>query len=241
MKREQTTLPNIEYTTMAFDGEEFRKPIDRIVIHTTIGSKDSAISTFSKPTASTSAHYIVDLDGTLYQGLEEYNVAFHAGNYAMNQRSIGIEHADNGHYTDPRPDSLYKTSAKLVADICKFYGIPVDRQHILKHNEVTATGCPHNLDIDRIVREANEIVSVPVTNEWQKALQGYLPTAYKPQDVIDLIEAKKKEISSKDNEINNLKQTIFTDTALISNFKTVLYGKGWTWTKISKLKDLLPK
>jgi len=149
-----TTLPNIEFTIADGNFDTTRKPIDRIIIHTTVSSAQSAIAHFGDPNAQVSAHYIVGLDGKIYHGLEETYTAYHAGNYAMNQRSIGIEHEDNGDYNGVRPDALYTTSAKLVRDICNFYNIPIDRQHILKHSEVKATGCPDALDIDRIVREA---------------------------------------------------------------------------------------
>ena len=158
MKREETTLPNTEFTTATGNFDKTRKPIDRIVIHTTVGSLQSAINRFGTRGTNVSAHYIIDVDGKLYQGLEEYYTAYHSGNYEMNQRSIGIEHVDNGNYTAPRPDALYDTSSKLVADICTFYNIPCDRKHIIKHNEVAATGCPHNLDIDRIIRQAQAII-----------------------------------------------------------------------------------
>lgn len=152
--RTVTSLPSIEFTIAEGNFDRTRKTIDRIIIHTTVGSAKSAIAHFGDPKAGVSAHYIVDLDGKIYHGLEETFTAYHAGNYAMNQRSIGIEHADNGNYNGVRPDALYTTSAKLVRDICNFYNIPIDRQHILKHSEVKATGCPDALDIERIVREA---------------------------------------------------------------------------------------
>ncbi len=31
---------------------------------------------------------------------------------------------------------MYASSARLVAGICRRYGIPVDREHIVGHNEV---------------------------------------------------------------------------------------------------------
>lgn len=208
-RREETILPNIEYTTTAFDGEDKRLPIDRIVIHTTISTLNSAIATFSSPTAKTSAHYIVDLDGKLYQGLEEYYVAFHAGNYPINQRSIGIEHVDNGQYTAPRTDALYDTSSKLVADICKFYSIPCDRAHILKHNEIIATGCPHNLDIDRIIRQANQILNPISPCEIQLK-----EMTVKYEEKVKLEIFLRGEIEKKDKEIINYKKRLADIKAL---------------------------
>ena len=201
MKREQTIIPNIEYTTQAFDGENKRLPIDRIVIHTTVGTLQATINTFSSPNAKTSAHYIVDLDGKLYQGLEEYNVAFHSGIYGINQRSIGIEHVDNGKYLEPRTDALYSMSAKLVADICKFYSIPCNRQYILKHNEVSATGCPQNLDISRIVREANLILNPTVPTDYRKL---YEEMKIKYDEKVKLETFLRGEITKKDKNISAL-------------------------------------
>jgi N-acetylmuramoyl-L-alanine amidase CwlA len=130
-----------------------------------VGTAASAASRFYDPTSKVSAHYGVLLNGSIWHWVDEDNTAYHCGNYTMNQRSIGIEHEDNGDYNGVRPDSLYTTSAKLVKDICTFYNIPIDRQHILKHSEIVATGCPDALDIDRIVREASGTTTVPVDSK----------------------------------------------------------------------------
>src|ERR1035437_1216814 len=155
MARQVTGLPVIEKTVADGNWDTTRKPIDIIVIHTMVGSAASADARFNNPTQKVSAHYGVLLNGKLWHWVDEDNTAYHAGDYAMNQRSIGIEHEDNGDFNGVRPDALYTTSANLVKDICTFYNIPIDRTHILRHSEVIATGCPDALDIDRIVREAS--------------------------------------------------------------------------------------
>jgi hypothetical protein len=154
MNRQVTTLPVTEKSVANGNWDTSRSPIDRVIIHTMVGTAASANARFNNSTSQVSAHYGVLIDGSIWHWVDEDNTAYHSGNYAMNQRSIGIEHEDNGDYNGTRPDSLYITSAKLVRDICTFYNIPMDRQHILKHSEVIATGCPDALDIDRIVREA---------------------------------------------------------------------------------------
>jgi hypothetical protein len=155
MTRIKTTLPSTELEIATGNYDETRKPIDRIIIHTMVGTWQAAAARFDNPASKVSAHYGVKLDGSLIHWLEETFTAYHSGNYAMNQRSIGIEHEDGGNYNGVRPDALYTESAKLVRDICLFYNIPIDRTHILKHSEIIATGCPDALDIDRIVREAS--------------------------------------------------------------------------------------
>jgi N-acetyl-anhydromuramyl-L-alanine amidase AmpD len=154
MSRVATGLPYTELEVADGNFDTSRKPIDRVIIHTMVGTWQAAAARFDNPTQKVSAHYGVKKDGGIIHWLEETFTAYHAGDYAMNQRSIGIEHEDEGDFNGVRPDTLYASSAKLVRDICLFYNIPIDRQHILKHSEVIATGCPDALDIDRIVREA---------------------------------------------------------------------------------------
>lgn len=156
MQRTATTLPYTELEVADGNFDTSRAPIDRIVLHTMVGTWQGAAARFDNSASHVSAHYGVKLDGGLLHWLEEFNTAYHAGDYAMNQRSIGIEHEDGGDYNGIRPDILYESSAKLVADICKFYNIPIDRAHILKHSEVSdaPTGCPDALNIERIVVEA---------------------------------------------------------------------------------------
>lgn len=126
-----------------------RKPIDRIVCHWFgIGTLESANSRFQNPTAQVSAHYGISGE-TVYQWVKDDNVSYHAGNYSMNQRSIGIEHdATTEHKAS---DMTYNTSASLIANLCRKHNILPDRQHIIKHSEVVATQCPGTLDMDRLV------------------------------------------------------------------------------------------
>lgn len=162
--RTVTSLPYTELPVAEgnYGPQSDRQPIDRVVIHTMVGTVSSAASRFNSKGTQVSAHYGIGVDGQIYHFLEEYLVAYHAGDYPMNCRSIGIEHEDGGDYNGVRPDALYIASAKLVKDICQFYGIPIDREHIIKHSEVIPTGCPDALDIDRIVKLAGGEPSVEV-------------------------------------------------------------------------------
>lgn len=139
-----------------------------IIIHTVVGSLDSAVHEFQNVQNGrmVSAHYICGNDGRIAQSVKEEDTAYHAGNFSMNLQSIGIEHEDNAQPNSPRPDSLYETSAELIADICKRNNIPIAREFIRKHNEVpnpndasktVATSCPGTLDIDRLVSRAQQI------------------------------------------------------------------------------------
>src|SRR5258708_22910794 len=161
MQRKATSLPYTEYPVAFGNFDTNRNPIDMIVLHTEVGFRQGTEVHFNDPQSHVSAHYGINQDGTIDHFLEEYNTAYHAGDYSTNLRSIGIEHEDFDKPNDPRTDALYETSSKLVADICKFYGIPCDRSHIKKHNEIINTSCPDSLDIDRIVSSANLILNPP--------------------------------------------------------------------------------
>lgn len=155
MNRAFTSLPYTEYSTTIYDDN--RLPIKNIIIHSTVSTVQQAINTFSSPNATTSAHYIIGDDGKLWVGLEEYEVGYHSGNYAMNQKSIGIEH--EWYSGMVISDALYLMSAKLVADICKFYKLPCNSTTIKPHKEIVATGCPNLIDVNRIINSASQILA----------------------------------------------------------------------------------
>ncbi len=116
--------------------------IDMVVIHTVQGSYSGCYSWFANCSAQASAHYVVrSSDGQITQMVREADVAWHAGDWDTNERSIGIEH--EGYVEDPGTwytDAMYRSSAALTADIAARQGVSLDRSHIIGHAEVP--GCP---------------------------------------------------------------------------------------------------
>lgn len=115
-------------------------PLDLVVIHMTQASYTNTLSIFGNPRKNVSAHYLVrSADGHIAQCVREHDIAWHAGNWPYNTRSIGIEHEGwvdrPGYFTE----ALYAASARLTAAICTIYGIPKDRAHIIGHYEVPGT------------------------------------------------------------------------------------------------------
>ncbi|MFE7171930.1 N-acetylmuramoyl-L-alanine amidase [Streptomyces sp. NPDC057616] len=111
-------------------------PIDRVVVHVTQGSFASAVKAFLNPAHQAAAHYIVRQNGEITQMIRELDVAFHSGNRAYNERSVGIEHEGFVEHRSSFTDAMYAASARLTAGICGRYGIPIDRTHIIGHSEV---------------------------------------------------------------------------------------------------------
>ncbi|MFJ9627175.1 N-acetylmuramoyl-L-alanine amidase [Streptomyces sp. NPDC101175] len=115
-------------------------PVDYVVIHVTQETYSSTLSIFQNPKKKVSAHYLVrSADGHVAQCVREADIAWHAGNWDYNTRSIGIEH--EGWVDQPAyfTDALYEQSARLTAAICAKYGLPRDRSHIIGHYEVPGT------------------------------------------------------------------------------------------------------
>ncbi|RVX42740.1 N-acetylmuramoyl-L-alanine amidase [Nonomuraea polychroma] len=116
------------------------RSVDYIVIHDTEGTYQGIPSMIGNP-KYVSWHYTIrSRDGHVAQHVATRDIAWHAGNWDVNTRSIGIEHegylAKGGTwYTE----AMYRASAKLVRYLADKYGIPLDRAHILGHDNVPGT------------------------------------------------------------------------------------------------------
>lgn len=111
-------------------------PIRYIVIHTTEGSSESAVQRFQSHSSRVSAHYIISSDGRITQMVREKDIAWHSGNPKYNRHSIGIEHEVYASQPATLTDAMYRSSAALTRYLCLKYEIPMDREHIIGHNEV---------------------------------------------------------------------------------------------------------
>ncbi|MGW5608990.1 N-acetylmuramoyl-L-alanine amidase [Streptomyces sp. NPDC003753] len=132
---DKTQYGNYDIANRPADGDA----INYIVIHDTEGQYSSALSQFQDPTAGASAHYLIrSSDGLVTQMVANKDVAWHAGNWYMNQHAIGIEHEGfalqgGSWYTE----SEYESSAALVKYLAGHYNIPLDREHIIGHDDIT--------------------------------------------------------------------------------------------------------
>ena len=113
--------------------------INYIIIHDTEGTWNTVMKLAQDPTYVSWHYTIRSQDGHVAQHVPTKDVAWHAGNWYVNAKSIGIEHegfaADATWYTE----ALYRSSTKLVRYLAAKYGIPLDRQHILGHDNVPGT------------------------------------------------------------------------------------------------------
>lgn len=129
-------------------------PIRKVVIHITDGAGNARNTARYFATMDdgrqVSAHYVVGQQGEIFQCVRDEDTAWHA--QGGNADSIGIENSARTRGTNGKDDPglavselNYRATATLVRHLCAKHGIPMDRQHIIGHNEVgdTAKRKPH--------------------------------------------------------------------------------------------------
>ncbi|MEV8016042.1 N-acetylmuramoyl-L-alanine amidase [Streptomyces sp. NPDC086554] len=114
--------------------------IDTIVIHDTEGRWEGVLKMVQDPTYVSWQYTLRSTDGHIAQHVKAKDVAWHAGNWYVNAKSIGLEH--EGFLSQPDSwytEAMYRSSARLVKYLAKKYDIPLDRQHIIGHDNVQGT------------------------------------------------------------------------------------------------------
>ena len=129
--------------------------IDTIVIHhwddaakkPTFGG---TVAWLTRKGASTSAHYVVEA-GKVACLVSPKHIAWHAGNWSWNSRSIGIE-------LNPRASAGdYATAAQLIRELRAAYG----DMPLKAHKAIKATSCPGNYVLASLDLEARGKVTGP--------------------------------------------------------------------------------
>jgi len=113
--------------------------ITHIVIHDTECTYDAALGLVQDPTYLAWHYTLRSTDGHIAQHILTKDVGWHAGNWYVNAKSIGVEHEGFGAQGTWYTEAMYRTSAKLVRYLADKYGIPLDRDHILGHDNVPGT------------------------------------------------------------------------------------------------------
>lgn len=122
-----------------------KREISYIVMHYTGNKQDAAkgnANYFHNTVCETSAHYFVD-DTTIYQSVDLCDIAWHAGDYPMNKKSVGVEMCCTaGNYKIGK--KAIENSVALVVELCKLLGITVDKvdTYVIRHYDVIGKKCP---------------------------------------------------------------------------------------------------
>lgn len=115
-----------------------RKPNYIIIHHTAQGSLEQTLHTFTAPHTQVSAHYVVGRHGEVYQMLNDYLRAWHAGAGKwgsvtdINSVSLGIELDNNG--DEPFSDAQIYSLLNLLERLKTAYNIPAT--NFLAHADI---------------------------------------------------------------------------------------------------------
>ncbi len=136
-----------------------------VIAHWMVGTLASTDQVFQNTVRNTSAHWGVE-DDNVHAYVMEDDTAYHAGNWQVNQTTIGIEHsAAPGRVAS---DATYESSAQLIAAAAKKWGFAINSSTVRPHSSIVATQCPGTIDIPRLIKRANELAqfggSVPSTS-----------------------------------------------------------------------------
>jgi len=111
-----------------------------IVIHNTEGSFNSAVNWFQDQSYVSAQYVIRSSDGKIAEMVKPEHVAWQAGNWYINAHSIGIEH--EGFAVEGATwfsETMYHESAELVKYLAERHDIPLNREHIIGHDNVPGT------------------------------------------------------------------------------------------------------
>lgn len=138
-----------------------------IVDHWMVGRLAGTTSAFSRKSFKVATNFGVGPDA-IHQYVLEKDYAFGSGTAYANKFGISIEHEGgwllaNGRDRAKPNDDVHELSAQLHADLSRRHGLgrlEVGR-NVFPHSKFVATQCPGTLDLERIVRRANEILGQP--------------------------------------------------------------------------------
>lgn len=130
--------------------------IKYIVIHYVgaTGGAEANCKWYAGGNRSASAHYFVDFDGSIWQSVEDKDIAWHCGaksyihSECRNANSIGIEMCvrNNGSKADTSRDWYFEDATvnaaiELTRELMDKYHILAD--HVIRHYDVTGKICPN--------------------------------------------------------------------------------------------------
>lgn len=117
------------------------RKISAVVIHATAtGGLQSPLEWLCLPASKVSAHYLIDKDGSIYQLVDEKNIAWHAGESFWNGQahvnvfSVGIELVNHNDGIYPYPEEQLQACAELVIAICRDYR--VEAKDVVGHCDI---------------------------------------------------------------------------------------------------------
>ncbi|MEV1289777.1 N-acetylmuramoyl-L-alanine amidase [Micromonospora sp. NPDC049679] len=134
-------LPNgtVDYGNHDLGNRPVQQKIEYIVIHDTEGSYAGTVNMVQDVTYVSWNYSLRSVDGHIAQHVKAKDVAWHAGNWYVNAKAVGLEHEGFAGAGTWYTEAMYRTSSKLVRYLAHKFDIPLDRNHIIGHDNVPGT------------------------------------------------------------------------------------------------------
>lgn len=163
-----------------------------IVIHYVgaLGGAEANCKWYAGADRGASAHYFVDFDGSVWQSVEEKNVAWHCGakkyvhSECRNGNSLGIEMCvrnKGSQAADSKDwyfeDGTVQSAIALTKALMAKYNVPAD--HVIRHYDVTGKICPNPFVYNHTQHtwdafKAALVVPVEKKSGWVQVSDGWM-------------------------------------------------------------------
>jgi hypothetical protein len=141
--------------------------IDRIILHHgAITDSEWMVRVMVSGEKEVSANYVCRTNGALVSVVPEEFRAHTSSSASWDGRAITVECANLSREGWTISPQSHEALAQLCADVATRYGFPLNRDTVLGHRELYEryrasypTACPGGMDLDYIVKRANEILA----------------------------------------------------------------------------------
>lgn len=145
----------VRETNLEFSSLQNREATDAIIIHH-VGNTNRDVSAEeihgwhkNNGWAGIGYHFVIRKDGTIERGRPMDMLGAHC--YGENWHTIGVNIVGEFDGYEPEPAQM-QAAAKLIAALCRYYGLEPNRQHIFGHRDFNATACPGQNLYDKLPR-----------------------------------------------------------------------------------------
>ena len=216
------TISN-EYKSPNFNKRRDMGLLDAIIIHYTgMQNSESALNYLCNKKSKVSSHYFINEEGQIFQLVDDYNIAWHAGvskwlkRKNLNDTSIGIELVNPGHEHGYKvfSEKQYESLEQLIKLLFSKYNIKKD--WVLGHSDIAPSrklDPGENFDWHRLARKElsiwpDKIFSVPDSLKSDQLLHNLLfdigydvKNYFKPSLIAFKRRFIPKDISEETNEL----------------------------------------
>ena len=143
----------VKETDLEFSYLENRSTTDAIIIHH-VGNTNRDVSAAeihrwhrNNGWSGIGYHFVIRKDGTIERGRPMDMLGAHC--YEHNWHTVGVNLVGAFDDNEPEPEQL-AAAAKLLAALCRYYGLTPDENTIKGHRDFNNTACPGQLLYDEL-------------------------------------------------------------------------------------------